>query len=80
MLEFSSIRGKEKLPALVRAIEEKLLSDNKQSLTIVLSKNRTKDSEESRRVKDLFAGLSEEGFCPICAKEVTDKAAEFLSE
>jgi len=68
---------------LARAVEEKLLSDSRATLTLVLASDKPKDSEAKKRADDLFSELTNKdglGFCPICAKEVVEKAAEFLSE
>src|SRR3989344_4036165 len=68
---------------LARAVEEKLLADSRATLTLVLASDKPKDSEAKKRADDLFSELTQKdglGFCPICAKEVVEKAAEFLSE
>ncbi|OGN07935.1 MAG: hypothetical protein A2750_02385 [Candidatus Yanofskybacteria bacterium RIFCSPHIGHO2_01_FULL_45_42] len=68
---------------LARAVEEKLLADSRATLTLVLASDKPKDSEAKKRADDLFSELTREGgmgFCPICSKEVVEKATEFLSE
>lgn len=67
-------------PPLARAIDERLLADNKASLSLVLSADKPKGEEEKKRAQDLFDGLSEAGFCDVCAREVIEEAAKFLSE
>lgn len=68
---------------LARAVEEKLLADSRATLTLVLASDKPKDSEARKRAEDLFSELTCTdglGFCEICAKEVVEKTAEFLSE
>ncbi|MBI2108940.1 MAG: hypothetical protein HYT93_02015 [Parcubacteria group bacterium] len=67
-------------PPLARAVEKKLLADSKSSLTLVLASDKPKGTEEKKRVENLFASLGESGFCEVCAKEVVEKAQEFLRE
>ena len=67
-------------PPLARAVEIKLLSDNKDNLALVLSSDKAKDEEAKKRAVDLFQGLTEMNFCKICAKEVMESATEFLNE
>lgn len=65
---------------LRKAVERKLLSDTKDSLTLVLSQDRIKGDEATKRVDDLFSSLKDNGCCEVCAKELVEKAREFLSE
>lgn len=65
---------------LREAVEKKLLTDAKSSLTLVLDPRRPKGDEERKRALDLFSELEKRGHCPICAKESIEKAGEFLSE
>ncbi len=67
---------------LARAVEKKLLADNKTSLGLVLSQDKPKGEEEKKRADDLFGALTDPNgarFCPVCAKEVVEKAREFLN-
>ncbi|MBI2048972.1 MAG: hypothetical protein HYT29_00845 [Parcubacteria group bacterium] len=65
---------------LRKAVERKLLNDTKDSLTLVLSQDRIKGDEATKRVDDLFSSLEKNGCCEVCAKELVEKAREFLSE
>lgn len=71
--------GFDTYPPLARAVEEKLLIESRSSLALVLARDKPKDEEAKQRAKDLFQGLSESGFCEICAREMIEKASEFLS-
>lgn len=72
--------GFETYPPLAHAVEEKLLADSRATLTLVLASDKPKGEEEKKRAQDLFTGLSESGFCEVCAKEMVEKTTEFLSE
>ncbi len=66
---------------LARAVEKKLLSDSKDMLKTVLAIHKSKDEETKKRANDLFSELTGPGgFCNICAKEIIEKADEFLNE
>ena len=64
---------------LAKAVQDKLLADSRATLSLVLGHDKPKGEEEKKRAKDLFEGLSENGFCRTCAKEMIEKTAEFLS-
>lgn len=65
---------------LAQAVEKQLLEDNVGILKLILSEDKVQTAESTKRAKDLFDGLSEKGFCRICAKEIMDRAAEFLTQ
>ena len=66
---------------LAQAVERKLLADSKSTLTLVLASDKPKGDEEKKRVGELFSELTGPGgFCEICAKEIVEKAAEFLNK
>lgn len=68
-------------PPLAHAVEKKLLSDSKDMLKTVLALHKPKDEESRRRANDLFSELTGPGgFCKTCAKEIIEKANEFLNE
>lgn len=68
-------------PPLARAVEKKLLSDSKDMLKTVLAIHKSKDEETKKRANDLFSELTGPGgFCRTCAKEIIEKADEFLNE
>lgn len=67
-------------PPLAKAVEAKLLHDSRDSLALVLSQDRPRGEEERRRVNDLFDALKECDYCEVCAREMVEKAREFLSE
>ncbi len=68
-------------PDLRRAVERKLLSDSRDMLKTVLAIHKPKDEESKRRANDLFSELTGPGgFCKTCAKEIIEKASEFLSK
>ncbi|PIP73912.1 MAG: hypothetical protein COW88_00390 [Candidatus Lloydbacteria bacterium CG22_combo_CG10-13_8_21_14_all_47_15] len=70
----------EKYRPLARAVERKLLSDSRETLSIVLSTDKPHGSEETKRVDNIFKALKDKGFCPVCSKEIVNKAREFLNE
>lgn len=72
--------GYDTYPPLREAVEEKLLSDAKETLKLVLDPTRAKDEEAKKRTGDLFQELEKIGHCKICAAENVKNAAEFLSE
>lgn len=72
--------GYDSYSPLRKAVEKKLLSDSKATLTLVLNTDKPKDKEDKKRVSDLFTALKEQGHCECCAKEAVLKAKEFLSE
>ncbi|MFY9457927.1 MAG: hypothetical protein WAP23_03300 [Candidatus Spechtbacterales bacterium] len=72
--------GYDTYPPLRQAVEEKLLSDAKETLKLVLDPTRPKDEEAKKRTGDLFEELEKTGHCKICAAENVKNAAEFLSE
>ncbi len=64
---------------LDQACENKLLNELGPVLATILAS--PKSEEEKKRATDLFSELTERcGFCPICAKEILEKAREFLTE
>lgn len=65
---------------LARAVDKKLLADSRASLTLVLATDKPKGDEEKKRLNDIFQGLTDAGFCKICAREFVEKAQEFLNE
>lgn len=66
---------------LQEAVEKKLLHQMKDTLSLVVSKDRPKGEEESARARDLYDTLiKERGFCQVCAKEFIEDAARFLSQ
>ncbi len=68
-------------PPLSRAVDKKLLSDSKDMLKTVLAIHKPKDEESKKRANDLFSELTGPGgFCRTCAKEIIEKADEFLNE
>ncbi|OGM99196.1 MAG: hypothetical protein A2915_00270 [Candidatus Yanofskybacteria bacterium RIFCSPLOWO2_01_FULL_41_34] len=68
-------------PPLSRAVDKKLLSDSKDMLKTVLAIHKPKDEESKKRASDLFSELTGPGgFCKTCAKEIIEKADEFLNE
>ena len=67
-------------PPLAKAVEKKLLTDSRASLTLVLATDKPKGDEEKRRLNDIFQGLTDAGFCKVCAREFVEKAQEFLNE
>ena len=71
----------ENYPPLAHAVEKKLLSDSKDMLKTVLAIHKPKDEESKKRANDLFSELTGPGgFCKTCAKEIIEKADEFLNE
>ncbi|MDO8515624.1 MAG: hypothetical protein Q7S28_00035 [bacterium] len=70
----------ETYPPLARAVEKKLLSDSRAILSLVLNPDKPKGEEEKKRTKDLFDGLENEGCCLTCAREMVEKASEFLRD
>ena len=65
---------------LADAVNEKLLSDSKEMLTMVLSSDVLKNPEAKDRVANLFANLKSKNFCTTCAKEAVKNTKDFLSE
>ncbi len=66
---------------LQEAVEKKLLHQMKDTLSLVVSKDKPKGEEEKARAQDLYETLiKERGFCEICAREFIEDAARFLSE
>ena len=67
---------------LARAVDKAILEESRSQLLTVITPDKLKGSEEDKRAKDLFDALTEgpEAFCPICAREMIEKAAEFLNE
>lgn len=66
---------------LQEAVEKKLLHQMKDTLSLVVSKDRPKGGEERARAQDLYETLiRERGFCQVCAQEFIEDAARFLSQ
>ncbi|MFP4539739.1 MAG: protein prkA [Candidatus Paceibacterota bacterium] len=66
---------------LQEAVEKKLLHQMKDTLSLVVSKDRPQSGEEKARAKDLHDTLvSQRGFCDKCAQEFIEDAARFLSQ
>ncbi|MEF8823009.1 MAG: hypothetical protein V5B78_03390 [Desulfohalobiaceae bacterium] len=66
---------------LQEAVEKKLLHQMKDTLTLVVSKDKPKGEEERARASDLYDTLvNERGFCEVCAREFIEDAARFLSQ
>lgn len=65
---------------LRRAANNKILSDSRSSLILVLSTERPKDDQEKQRSRDLFDTLLEQDFCQNCARETVEKASEIINE
>ena len=66
---------------LQEAVEKKLLHQMKDTLSLVVSKDRPKGGEERARAQDLYETLiRERGFCEVCAQEFIEDAARFLSQ
>lgn len=66
---------------LQEAVEKKLLHQMKDTLSLVVSKDRPKGGEERARAQDLYETLiKERGFCEVCAQEFIEDAARFLSQ
>lgn len=72
--------GYESYPPLAKAVEKKLMSDGKATLTLVLASDKPKGEEEKKRIGDLYGALKRQGYCEYCAKETVEKGREFLSE
>ncbi|MBI1957138.1 MAG: hypothetical protein HYS44_01635 [Candidatus Niyogibacteria bacterium] len=65
---------------LAEAIDKKLLHDSRAFLMHVLDPNRPRGEEEKKRVQDLFGALKMREHCEVCARELVEKASEFLRE
>lgn len=65
-------------PPLDEGVKKKLMAESKATLTAVLNTNNAKNQEETLRAKQLFDGLSEGGFCKVCAKEAVEQAREIF--
>ncbi len=66
---------------LQEAVEKKLLHQMKDTLSLVVSKEKPKGEEERARAQDLYDTLiKERGFCEVCAREFIEDAARFLSQ
>ena len=80
LLEFPNLTYETYSP-LARAVEEKLLQDSKDMLQTVLATDKPLDSEENKRVADLFGAMqNEHGFCEICAAETIEQARALLNK
>ena len=80
LLEFPNLTY-DTYPPLARAVEEKLLQDSKDMLQTVLATDKPLDSEESKRVADLFGAMkNEHGFCEACAAETIEQARALLNK
>lgn len=65
---------------LREAVENKLLHQVRDTLSLVVSKDKAKGREEKQRAKDLLETLKQKGFCEVCASEFLDDADRFLNE
>ena len=65
---------------LRRAVQKKLISDAKATLSLVLSQDSIKGDEETRRANELFGTLKKQNFCKVCAKEIITEARKCLEE
>jgi serine protein kinase len=66
---------------LQEAVEKKLLHQMKDTLSLVVSKEKPKGGEERARAQELYDTLiNERGFCETCAREFIEDAARFLSQ
>lgn len=69
---------------LAKAIEKYLIRQTKDTLKLVLNPDKAKDESQRKRVQDIFDALTdktkpvEARFCDICAKEIVERASEFL--
>lgn len=65
---------------LREAVEKSLLNQVKDTLSLVVSKERPKGDEEKARARDLYDTLIQRGFCPVCAQEFLDDADRLLND
>lgn len=63
---------------LRKAVEKKLLEENRALLKIVIKKDASKNELEKKRADDLYSELLNDGFCEVCAHEIIEKAGDFL--
>jgi len=81
LLELSEEITYENYPDLAEAVNRKLISDSREMLISILASDKPKSDEAKKRANELFSELTENGgFCHICAKEIIEKASDYLNE
>src|SRR3989338_2334124 len=68
----------ETYPPLGEAARAYVLGQCQGILSVVLSEDKAKTEEEKVRLANIFSDLEKRGFCKVCAKELVEKAREYL--
>lgn len=69
----------DRYPALAKAVDKKLLADNKNNLAHLMADHESKTEEDRKRINEMFKELSDSGCCEICANEFLKKASKLIN-